>query len=196
MPKWFFDKVFGNSSSVDVNNNLNGDLKISYERHVQVSPQVASDICLKTTSQSANASWKRYREVRITSSRAHSIWRGRKPETRYSHFTSSPSGNIPALKYGRDMEETARKKYEEITEKSVFVPGLVIKAEKPWLGASPDGAFINDDGNLKLLEIKCPYSAKDNDIDVPFLDKEYQLKKTHQYYTQVQLAMYCCNVVF
>ena len=62
------------------------------------------------------------------------------------------------------MEETARKKYEEIIGKSVFVPGLVIKPEKPWLGASPDGAFINDDGNLKLVEIKCPFSARESDI--------------------------------
>ena len=194
LPQWFYEKVFANSNEVDLNNNLSGELKISYERHVQVSPQVASDICMKTTSQSSSASWKRFREIRITSSRAHSIWRGRKKETRYSHFVSTPSGNIPALKYGRDMEDIARRKYEEITGKSVFVPGLVIKPEKSWLGASPDGAFINDDGNLKLVEIKCPYSAKESDnIDVPFLDKEDQLKKTHQYYTQVQLAMYCCN---
>ena len=92
------------------------------------------------------------------------------------------------------MENIARKKYEEIIGKSVFVPGLVIKPEKPWLGASPDGAFINDDGNLKLVEIKCPFSARESDvIDVPFLDKEHHLKKSHQYYTQVQIAMYCCS---
>ena len=92
------------------------------------------------------------------------------------------------------MENIARKKYEEIIGKSVFVPGLVIKPEKPWLGASPDGAFINDDGNLKLVEIKCPFSARESDvIDVPFLDKDHHLKKSHQYYTQVQIAMYCCS---
>ena len=193
LPTWFFQKVFENSVS-DLDFNLTGDLKNNFDNHIRVTPKRASEICLETLSQSTNASWKKHREIRITSSRAHSIYRARSEKTRYEHFTSSPAGTIPALKYGIDMEPVARKKYEEVSGHEIFVPGLVIKPEKAWLGASPDGCFIDENSNLVLLEIKCPFSAKDDEnIIVQYLDKDDNLKKSHAYYTQIQLAMYCCN---
>ena len=89
LPKWFYEKVFANSSLPgDDNNNLNGDLKLSYERHIQVSPEAASDICLKTASQSTSASWKRHREILITSSRA--IASGEAENQRHDTVISHP----------------------------------------------------------------------------------------------------------
>ena len=85
----FYEKVFANSSPPgDENNNLNGDLKLSYDRHIQVSTETASEICLKTTSQSTSASWKRHREILITSSRA--IASGEAENQRHDTVISHP----------------------------------------------------------------------------------------------------------
>ena len=43
---------------------------------------------------------------------------------------------------------------------------------------------------LGVLEIKCPSSCKDKPIYVEYLDFLGRLKKTHTYYTQVQIQMY------
>jgi hypothetical protein len=43
-----------------------------------------------------------------------------------------------------------------------------------------------------LLEIKCPSSCKDLPINVEYI-KDDELKKSHPYYTQIQLTMFVCN---
>ena len=129
----------------------------------------------------------------MTLFQAHKIHRGRKIETRLTYFSESIP-DLPALKHGRTLEPIARKRFEEIVGCPIFVPGLVIRPAKPWLGASPDGAYLDENGQLKLLEIKCPVPKDGKDIfDVTFLDKNYELKRSHDYFTQIQVAMYCCK---
>ncbi|CAI6359447.1 unnamed protein product [Macrosiphum euphorbiae] len=55
------------------------------------------------------------------------------------------------------MEDTARKKFETLTNFKVLNCGLFIDKDKPFLAASPDGLV----GDTALLEIKCPLSTKD-----------------------------------
>ena len=66
----------------------------------------------------------------------------------------------------------------------------MIKIDEPWLAASPDGIVLDRNENYKLLEIKCPFSCKDNRIDVKYLQGG-KLQESHAYYTQIQLQMYC-----
>lgn len=51
------------------------------------------------------------------------------------------------------------------------------------------------------MEIKSPYKYREGLLDVTgtddfCLDQNYDLKKTHPYYYQVQLHMYVCNVQY
>lgn len=75
---------------------------------------------------------------------------------------------------------------------------------QPWLCGSPDGLFYRGD-EVCLLEIKCPFSRRDNvliDAEkeisyvpyVKYLNGKLTLLPSHRYYTQVQLLMYVCNV--
>ena len=97
------------------------------------------------------------------------------------------------FRYGREMEEMARTRYEEIKGQKVTQVGLVVKEGQSWLAASPDGCWQDEDGSIVVLEIKAPFSCKDKEeIDVPYLKGE-TLRSTHSYFTQVQLQMYCCN---
>ena len=65
----------------------------------------------------------------------------------------------------------------------------------PFLGASPDRVVDND----TLLEVKCPYTARNEVIDqttIPYLSQGsngLQLNKTHDYYYQVQGQLLCSD---
>ena len=61
-----------------------------------------------------------------------------------------------AIKYGIVNERIAARKYEEETGRKIKNCGLFIDVANPFLCTSPDG-LIGDDG---LIEIKCPYSAR------------------------------------
>ncbi|MBM3939204.1 MAG: hypothetical protein FJ333_11215, partial [Sphingomonadales bacterium] len=82
-----------------------------------------------------------------------------------------------------------KEKFEKITKAVVLKSGLIIKTGQSWLCASPDGLLENENS---CLEIKCPFSCKDSELDVPYI-KENMLVKNHPYYTQVQLQMYVSN---
>jgi putative phage-type endonuclease len=91
------------------------------------------------------------------------------------------------------MEPKAKEKYKSLTLSEVIESGLVVKTGQPWLCATPDGIVKDKNGDICILEIKCPSSCLDKNINVPYIVNN-ELKKSHQYYTQVQLQMYCCNL--
>ena len=62
------------------------------------------------------------------------------------------------------------------------------QAERWW--SREDG---QDDGSVLVLEMKCPVSEQDGKIDVDWII-EGKLKKSHSYYAQVQVQMFCCDV--
>jgi hypothetical protein len=64
-------------------------------------------------------------------------------------------------------EEKAKEKFEHITGLKVKKYGLFIDKNKPFLAASPDG-LINSNA---ILEIKCPYSAREITIDEAIKNK-------------------------
>ena len=82
--------------------------------------------------------------------------------------------------------------------------GLYIKGDYPCLAGSPDGLFTCKCCTPATLEIKCPYSVRNDNImekeiyeKVDFLEDNNgipQLKRTHRYYTQVQAQMWLCGV--
>ena len=74
-------------------------------------------------------------------------------------------------------------------------------SRKGWLGASPDAKVFDPSCNLHngIAEFKCPYSKRDkspqeacNDssFSCEMVNGKFCLKRTHQYYHQVQLQLY------
>ncbi len=144
----------------------------------------------RTLGQAQNPQWHLERKFRLSASKAHKVLRGRTKETRINHFFAT-SVVVPSMRYGMEMEKKAREKYVLVTGKQVLESGLFVRASQPWMAASPDGIVIGKQ-ETRMLEIKCPSSCQDGKIEVDYI-QENNLKKSHMYYTQVQLQMYVTN---
>jgi len=65
---------------------------------------------------------------------------------------------IRSIEHGKSFEEAAKKALEKLLDIQINKAGLFLCCEKhPYLGASPDGLVDND----TIVELKCPFSAKD-----------------------------------
>jgi len=159
------------------------------QQHVYVGEKERLSIYEESKGQSGNPKWYLAQKFRITASKVHKIVHARKPDTRLKYFFES-SLDIPSVRYGLEAEKRAKEKYEEVTGNKAVQVGLIIKKDQSWLAASPDGVI--NEKELLLLEIKCPSSCKNKNIDVPYLVNG-ELKKSHCYYTQIQIQMYVCN---
>ena len=174
--------------------------KIFYKENILLTSVQATKLCELTYLQN-DAHWYNARSCRITASEAHKIFKARTPHTRLAYFTggSKTSNPLENFKYGHDMEGPAVKKYEEVTKNKVTKAGIVVKLDQCFLGASPDGLVIDENGDLIVLEIKCPITCKDKNIIVDYITVTgtrplaYGLDRKHSYFTQVQLLMHCCR---
>ena len=114
-----------------------------------------------------------------------------------------------ACAYGCEHEDTARKTYMEVMGKEhnsfkITKVGLVLDASNPLIGASPDGLVKCLCCGKGTLEIKCPYSCREQSFEEVAKKKTFCLKqgdtghlilkKDHDYYHQVQLQMKLCKV--
>ena len=115
--------------------------------------------------------------------------------------------------YGQANEKTAKVIYMKQRNCHLHNIGLVVNPICPFLGASPDG-IVCENGECGIIEVKCPYSARDYKIKEAcekvkdfFLEKnnetdEFELKKRHRHYYQVQGqllitgANFCDFIVF
>lgn len=94
-----------------------------------------------------------------------------------------------AIKHGKVFESRALQMFYKKTGLLASKCGFFVNPSWPFLGASPDG-YVSLDGSL--LEVKCPYKARNSLIlpgeDFPFLElknEEVMLKKSHSYYYQI-----------
>ena len=201
IPAAFVDKLFPEECN-DISTagfNLSDVENEYYHEHVIVNKDQATQICNLTMNQSKTQAWYSARAPRITASCAHKIWRARNSQNRLKYFLdTNSSDSLENFKYGHENEPKAVEKYEEVTGYKVEKSGLVIKLGKSFLAASPDGLVIDENGDLIILEVKCPISCKDSIIFTGYTSwnpkaKAYELEKTHPYFTQVQLQLYCCG---
>ncbi len=171
------------------------------------------EICLSTVDQSTCSRWFQERKMRISdSAKAHHIKVRRKefPILATQLLKDTPLRGIALqnAEYGHQYEDVARQRYEKLTGRKVIVCGLVIHQIQGWLCASPDGIVLENGNITRVLEIKCPSSCKNMDIlsengkpnlkYLEIINNELSLKRSHQYFTQVQVLMYCmdwnCNM--
>ena len=153
--------------------------------------------------------WHRERRKRVTATTFHQIANMRDSTSNKNImnrllYDTTKDLDTPALQYGRVNEELAIQAYEKQTNTGVKRPvGLVVHPKHPFLAATPDG-IVSDD---IIVEVKCPKSAENTSLErlaasssgltsFFFLDDKPELKKSHQYYTQVQCQLACTGAKF
>ena len=107
--------------------------------------------------------------------------------------------DLPALKYGRDMEKEVAitflenmKAYHE--NPKLKVCGLFLDKCPPFIGVSPDRIFECDCCPPACVEIKYPYSINhtspsDPDVSLPYIKHDNSINENHQYFTQCMVQM-------
>ncbi|KAL1274388.1 hypothetical protein QQF64_027202 [Cirrhinus molitorella] len=194
-------------------NELQEIIEETFER---LGKELTNEQCLNlesiTKNQAHSQAWHTHRTGRITSTTLHRVCTVVTESAKTTlvkqvmHYNQQELSHVPAVLWGRHMEDTARRQYTEIMKTKhqnfdVELCGLVVHPDKPYLGASPDGIANCTCCGKATVEIKCPYKYRDgltgSSEDTQFcLDKALQLKKNHEYYHQVQLHMYVCNTQY
>ncbi len=183
-----------------------------YDTRVVVTGEEARNIEEATRGQSTCDEWMKERRKRLTASNVGSVAKMRKTTKRskkvqtllYSTFRGNK-----ATQYGADNEDKVRQQYvadlvADGNNLELRECGIFISKSTPWLAASPDGVIYDRSNNTSvvgLLEIKCPYSARDISIDEAAKTSSFcladndmhKLKHRHDYYYQVQCQLYCVD---
>ena len=142
--------------------------------------------------------WRKKRRYLITASKIYTF--SSNPKTAIDEFWNETAdlSSVPSISYGINNEKNAVRDFEESFGK-ILKCGLFVSRNIPFIGASPDGIF-----NDTLIEIKCPYILRNSLPDdlsglTPAQKNSFcciktpnglALRKTHQYYYQVQCQMY------
>lgn len=163
----------------------------------QISPSEAEIIQKKTLKQGNSKVWQSERCKRLTASNFGRICNATHLTnfenlayslTKYTKVTS------PSIRHGVMYESTAIGKFEKHQSVITQNCGLFISLTHPYIAATPDG-LLGDD---TCIEVKCPYSAKDqiiSSVSVPWLkqdaDGELKLDRKHAYFYQIQGQLFC-----
>ena len=195
--------------------NLNEIQERSELTFNQIKQRLTHEQCVNlevtTKEQAQSKPWHTHRTGRITSTTFHRACTVKADSAKIKlvkdimHYDNVDL-NCNAVLWGRENEDIARRQYIEAMQKKhthfeVKKCGLFVHENRPHLGASPDGVTTCSCCGRGTLEIKCPYKYRDGLAgcwdDTQFcLDKSFKLKKSHQYYHQVQLHMAVCDVKY
>ena len=154
-----------------------------------------------TVAQHSSVQWRDQRNGCITASLFHDVY-VRKESTdpeclikRIMGYEHNDLSHVPAIKWGVQNECVARQQYTDLMSAqhegfACSLTGLWINPLYAHMGVSPDGCTTCNCCGEGLLEIKCPFSAKDdtsiNCKTCKFLTGTDYLNRKHRYYTQVQ----------
>ena len=164
-----------------------------------------------TVGQADNEAWHQQREGRITASNFYRVFTKVESmkvsgENSADKLVNSllgkakPTTNLPALKYGRDMEPIAiqefikhfKKHHKDVRYREC---GIFIDKSKQYLGASQDLLIECSCCGKAVVEIKNPLSIADeipSAHNLSYLcmsNGKVALKQQHQYFAQVQGEM-------
>jgi hypothetical protein len=141
----------------------------------------------------------------LTASKFSKILKRKSITPKYVQAISNPKPfKSTSTSYGISNEKRARQVYVKKQGIHVHDCGLCVNPEFPYLGATPDG-IVCDDGDCGIIEIKCPYTARDMSIEESLSlpgfcleerDNKICLKKTHAYYYQIQGQLMITGVEF
>lgn len=180
-----------------------------------------SEVCKKverdTRTQWQCEIWKQLRVGRITASMLKRVCSTKMESPSVSLlkaicYPDTTSFSTQATRYGKIFEKVARRDLTFILQKghnhaTVTDVGLIIDPEHPELAASPDGILTCACCGVIPIEIKCPFTFKD-DTDIltklcntkqPFIERDdngFQLVKSHAYYAQIQMQIFLCDSLY
>jgi len=100
---------------------------------------------IDTRDQSNSEKWFYERKIRLTASWFGQICKMRATtscKNTVYNILYAPNAQSKSLQYGREVEDTARKKLEEILKKKIDICGLIVDPDDPYLAASPGNFFI------------------------------------------------------
>nr|XP_042911498.1 uncharacterized protein LOC122272199 [Parasteatoda tepidariorum] len=155
------EKVFSTSLAIINIPNLDDVTAKFFQEKVCLTKQEVRNLALQK--QGSN-SWICERKKRITGSTCYSLFtysRNKNPDWKKKIASATEdvfSGNAYTF-HGQEMEERARNIFSCDQNVQVFCFGLIVLEQMPWFGYSPDGLYF-EDGNLILLEIKCPFKMR------------------------------------
>ena len=112
--------------------------------------------------------------------------------------------HVPAIRWGLDHESVAIDEYQNMSG-TILKPTGVCMFRNNIMGASPDGLVYTDPHAVcavGIIEMKCPYSLREVNVEcnskwhhhLPYLSCNIDLKKTQDYYHQIQGAMTAVGV--
>lgn len=152
--------------------------------------------------------WHKERRFRLTASLFHKIIHTRSTYNDLCVEIKSEQNqslsHIPAVAHGSSMEAVVRCKLRHLYSNNILRKcGLVINPNFPFLGASPDGLIMKNEPCL--IEIKTVYNPKDLSLEELYTNRKdfclskndkgnFELKKSHKYYTQIQGQLGVCNL--
>lgn len=171
----------------------------------------------KTRDQSSCKLWFQLRIGRVTGSTFAKVCRTQilTPSMTIIKQICYPEQNIfknQATTYGTNNESAARDCYfqarrQEHRNFTIRQTGLRINNSYPFCGASPDAMVSCDCCGSGTVEIKCPWTLRNGNLDA-YLKKRlcpldvvdddeggwtFKLKEKHEYYYQVQMQMFLTN---
>ena len=188
-----------------------------------VSEEQVSRLEELTRGQAKNRQWFKYRAGRITASQLHQVCHTNPHQPSLSLvrrvcYPESYSFTTAATLYGSNHEQEAIQAYKSRMSGhsglNIKTCGLFVDLEAPYLGASPDALVHCTCCGLGVVEVKCPWSARDSESleEVAEQQKDFCLRKLttgslqlstdHPYYLQCQLQLhitrraYCDFVVW
>ena len=157
----------------------------------EVNKEKAAKIEQETRGQANCRIWHDERKFRLTASHFGEIIHSTAARDYFKFCTSLYSPKFfssAAVVHGRTYEKAALEKFSEQSGKKLLPCGLFIHEEFPFLAATPDARV---DGENSVVEVKCPFSIKDEIIssgNLPYLHDDgdgMKLKRNHQYYYQI-----------
>ena len=172
-----------------------------------------NDLEASTRLQSESQEWFTARRNRLTASNFGLVMKRKAPvnEKFLCNLFSDGPISAAAIEHGNRNESRARDLYVRQRSPSLHTHacGFVVNEQFMFLGASPDGKVCQD-SQCGIIEIKCPYKARNMTVSEAvttlqpdfMLDDGMDLKKTHNYYAQVQGqlmitgAPFCDFIVF
>ena len=179
-----------------------------HEMHVtHITLHTALSIEKATRGQASNPNWHAERCLRLHASKFGAICRARNKVKMAQRLVKNVPVQAAALSHGRLFENVALNKFEQLYNVKVERGmGIMVSLNRPYLACSLDGIIDEQ----VLVEVKCPFSAKNSVITpetVPYiyLDEQtglFSLDKSHNYYYQIQGQMFvteknvCMFVVF
>lgn len=172
-------------------------LQLSYfMKEVKVTEAAVKEVSSITSGQRESPAWHQARKGRLTASNFGVVLKAKRatPSLIKRLLGEYDISRVRAVAWGVDNEAMAVKAFTRITGLNPINTGLWL-TESGVLGASPDGLVGED----SVLEVKCPYTARNDTIADASKSKTFclhyvngvcSLKKDHVYWDQIQGQMF------